>query len=191
MLHHGQQQQYKLQQKLAETVDLCMQIVVVLLTMLYRNFDRMVVWLLSPHDDMLLVESEKQVSLPLVSGPTPLLRPAPIIETAIQSRDIHRRTVARICGTQACPLRVIARLLAPVWQPRRQVADLGIVPACSWGIPWRTLTRAKPRALRSSGYCQVMTSNIAVHRSWVWMLCCELSRWVTHSGRDEPPVHDS
>ena len=39
----------------------CLQIVVVLLTMLYRNFDRMVVWLLTPHDDMLLVESEKQV----------------------------------------------------------------------------------------------------------------------------------
>ena len=33
--------------------------------MLYRNFDRMVVWLFTPHDDMLLVESEKQVCLSL------------------------------------------------------------------------------------------------------------------------------
>ena len=40
-----------------------MQIVVVLLTMLYRNLDRMVVWLFTPHDDMLLVESECKVSL--------------------------------------------------------------------------------------------------------------------------------
>ncbi len=40
-----------------------MQIVVVLLTMMYRNLDRMVVWLFAPHDDMLLVESESKVSL--------------------------------------------------------------------------------------------------------------------------------
>lgn len=30
--------------------------------MLYRNFDRMVVWLFTPHDDMLLVESELKVT---------------------------------------------------------------------------------------------------------------------------------
>ena len=40
-----------------------MQIVVVLLTMMYRNLDRMVVWLFAPHDDMLLVESESKVNL--------------------------------------------------------------------------------------------------------------------------------
>ena len=41
---------------------MCVQIVVVLFTMLYRNFDRMVVWLFTPHDDMLLVESEMKVT---------------------------------------------------------------------------------------------------------------------------------